>query len=120
MARQKPEDDRNEAFFNGAPGDYFTNGTSKQSISDILAEETNQRARAGGVDTTEMEEDVDVATAEAPPKDDEKQAEKLTDDDKKRRKEDATKKKWRKRPDNWKKMTGKERTAWLKQYFWMY
>ena len=56
MARKRPEEDLYAAFYDGAPGDYgTTSGTSRQSIRDILAEEVNQRARTGTVDTAEME-----------------------------------------------------------------
>ena len=56
MARKRPEEDLHAAFYDGAPGDYgTTRGTSRQSIRDILAEEVNQRARTGTVDTAEMD-----------------------------------------------------------------
>ena len=64
MPGKKPEDSRFDAFYNGAPSDYFTTNTTPRRssvIRDILAEEANSRARGGNVDTAEME----VASAES-------------------------------------------------------
>jgi len=114
MARKRPEEDLHEAFYDGAPGDYFSEGISGESIRDLLAEETNQRARTGAVETAEMEPDVDVAevdVAEVEPE--------LSRADKIARKEAATGKKYKPQPTNWGKMTGPEKKAWLDSYFWV-
>tara|TARA_R110002020_G_C16096266_1_gene758309 strand:+ start:242 stop:880 length:639 start_codon:yes stop_codon:yes gene_type:complete len=59
--RRRPEDDRHAAFYDGAPSDYFTTSVTpgRSAFRDILAEETNERARSGNVDTADFEPEPD-------------------------------------------------------------